>query len=168
MDADETKGCGCLAVCAFAVLFMMGSCQDMVEREAQEEAARMEAEHKEGRLRAFVLKEAPALWAAYQNLKAAVAEQDSKIGRLRETICEFGRDPDMDADFRSICAMRNDMAASLNTLRIKIEDAYLASLKYEATPSRMEYDALRRKLIEDGMQEAESAARRFNDMRMLK
>lgn len=109
MDADETKGCGCLAVCAFAVLFMMGSCQDMVER-----------------------------------------------------------DPDMDADFRSICAMRNDMAASLNTLRIKIEDAYLASLKYEATPSRMEYDVLRRKLIEDGMQEAEAAARRFNDMRMLK
>lgn len=168
MDADETKGCGCLAVCAFAVLFMMGSCQDMVEREAQEEAARIEAEHKEGRLRAFILKEAPALWAAYQNLKAAVAEQDSKIGRLRETICEFGRNPDMDADFRSICAMRNDMAASLNTLRIKIEDAYLASLKYEATPSRMEYDVLRRKLIEDGMQEAESAARRFNDMRMLK
>lgn len=50
--------------------------------------------------------------------------------------------------------MRNDMAASLNTLRIKIVDAYLAALKYEATPGRVEYEALRRKLVEDGMQEA--------------
>lgn len=176
MDEDEIRGCGCLVVCALAGLFMMGSCirasQEKSEHEAQEAAAKSEAEHralqKENRLCAFILNEAPALWMVYQNLKAAVAAQDSKIVRLRETICEFGRNPDMDADFRDICAMRNDMVASLNTLRIKIEDAYLASLKYEATPSRVEYDALRRKLIEDGMQEAEAAARRFDDMRRVK
>jgi len=61
--------------------------------------------------------------------------------------------------------MRDEMIGVKTSLRRKIEDAYLAYRKFEATPSRKEYDALRRKTLEDGIQEAESAARRFTIMR---
>lgn len=61
-----------------------------------------------------------------------------------------------------------ETAESLKTMHAKIEDAYLASRKYEATPSKKEYAELRRKLLEDGLQEAEAAERRFKDMRKAK
>ena len=57
--------------------------------------------------------------------------------------------------------MRDEMAESLKTMRTKIEDAYLASCKYEATPGRKEYGELMRKALEDGIQEAEAAAARY-------
>ena len=46
----------------------------------------------------------------------------------------------------------------------KIEDAFLAARKYEATPSKREYDESRRKLLEDCLQEAEAAVRKIENM----
>ena len=138
------------------------------EQEARELSAKKEAERKafqrEDKLRAFILKEAPTLWTSYQSLSAGVSNQNAKIDKLRETLKDFGKDPDGDTDFRRICSMRDDMVGSLKSMRIKIEDAYLAARKYEATPSKKEYDELRRKLLEDGVQEAESAQQRFMNM----
>lgn len=131
------------------------------------EAAKREAV-KESKLRDFALKEAPALWQTYQNLKAAISSQDQKIADLRKTLMEFDMDRDSDSDFQRICALRDEMVGSLKTMHTKIEDAYLASRKYEATPSKKEYAELRRKLLEDGLQEAESAERRFKEMRNKK
>ena len=138
------------------------------EQEARELSAKKEAEQKaiqkEDRLRTFILKEAPALWTSYQSLSAGVTNQNARIDKLRETLIDFGKDPDADADFRRICSMRDDMVGSLQSLRKKIEDAFLAARKYEATPSKREYDELRRTLLEDGLQEAEAAVRKIENM----
>ncbi len=137
-------------------------------KDAENEKAKQQAALREEKLRSFTLKEAPVLWTTYQNLRAAVESQDKKIVSLRETLKRFNRDPDSDADFKRICSMRDEMIGSLRTMRTKIEDAYLASRKYEATPSRKDYAELRRKLLEDGIQEAESAAKKFTEMRSVK
>lgn len=138
------------------------------EQEARELSAKKEAEQKafqqEDRLRTFILKEAPVLWTSYQSLSAGVTNQNARIDKLRETLIDFGKDPDADTDFRRICSMRDDMVGSLQALRKKIEDAFLAARKYEATPSKREYDESRRKLLEDGLQEAEAAVRKIENM----
>lgn len=142
--------------------------QARAEQEARELSAKKEAEQKafqrEDKLRTFILKEAPTLWSAYQSLSAGVTNQNAKIDKFREILKDFGKDPDADADFKRICSMRDDMVGSLKSMRNKIEDAYLASRKYAATPSKKEYDELRRKLLEDGVQEAEAASHRFVNM----
>ena len=142
------------------------------ERKARELAQKKEvarqAASREEKLRSFTLKEAPILWTTYQNLQAEIENQNEKIDELRGALESFGRDPDADADFKRICSMRDEMIGSLRTMRTKIEDAYLAARKYEATPSRKDYAELRRKLLEDGIQEAESAAKKFTEMRNVK
>ena len=135
-------------------------------RQAREAAQREVA--KEAKLRNFALKEAPVLWQTYQNLQAAISSQDQKIEDLRKTLTEFDMNPADDPDFQRICSLRDEMIGSLKTMHTKIEDAYLASRKYEATPSRKEYAELRRRLLEDGLQESEAAERRFKDMRNAK
>lgn len=154
---------------------------------AQERQARKEAEAKaatekakvaaqkakatadrEDRLRTFALREAPELWRSYQELGSQIEVQRKRTESLRETLTEFGRDAEQDADFKAICAMRNEMIEVRASLRRKIEDAYFAFRKFEATPSRKEYDELRRKTLEDGIREAQSAVQRFNTMRKEK
>ena len=142
--------------------------QAKAERARQVREAAQRETVKESKLRNFALLEAPALWQTYQNLKAAISSQDEKIVDLRKTLTEFDMDPDSDSDFQRICSLRDEMVGSLKTMHTKIEDAYLASRKYEATPSKKEYAELRRKLLEDGLQEAESAERRFKEMRNKK
>ncbi len=137
------------------------------ELAAKKEAARQAASREE-KLRSFTLKEAPVLWTTYQNLQAEIESQDKKINELRGALESFGHNPDTDSDFNRICSMRDEMIASLRTMRAKIEDAYLAARKYEATPSRKDYAELQRKLLEDGIQEAESAAKKFTEMRSEK
>ena len=138
------------------------------DQAARELSAKKEAEQKafqkEDRLRTFTLKEAPALWTSYQSLSAGVTNQNARIDKLREVLMDFGKDPEADADFRRICSMRDDMVGSLQSLRKKIEDAFLAARKYEATPSKREYDELRQKLLEDGLLEAEAAVKKIENM----
>lgn len=138
------------------------------ERAQQAREAAKRAAVREDKLRNFALKEAPVLWQTYQNLQAAIISQNEKIEDLRKTLTEFGMSPDSDSDFQRICSLRDEMVGSLKTMHTKIEDAYLASRKYEATPSKKEYAELRRKLLEDGLQEAEAAERRFKEMRNTK
>ena len=192
-DEDIGKnGCGCIVACI--IMFYVGSCvkdvfnevieerrakeaqkvqeetrnAEMRKREEEAEKAKAAAEarimQREDNIRSFVLKEAPKLWETYQNLQAEIEDQDKKIDELCETLKIFSKDPNSDPDFKQICAMRDDMVVSLRTMRMKIEDAYLAARKYEAMPSRKDYDSLLRKSLEDGIQEAESAIRRFRTM----
>lgn len=197
-EDSATGCTGCLALGALGVLLLIsgcvvahvkGCCEDwrqtqMEERRLQEEAEAREAEARElaerarkaeevkaareEKLRVFSLKEAPLLWKTYQNLQAEIASQDAKIEDLRKTLVEFEQDPDQDADFRQICSLRDQMVAALKTMHAKMEDAYLASRKFAATPSRKDYDELRRKHLEDGLREAEAAVRKFNEMRAAK
>lgn len=44
------------------------------------------------------------------------------------------------------------------------EDAYIAQQKFRATPSRGDYEALMKSALENGIQAADGAARRFHKM----
>jgi len=190
------KICGCLVVCL--ILLSCGSCvlsvvqtewtrhKTRVAQEAREDAAaaerakredsvqrcKAELEHrrraKEDKLRSFILKEAPALWASYLNLQAEIVCQDRKSDDLRRTLEEFGLDPEEDADLRQIRALRGEMADALKMMRQKIEDAYLASRKYEAFPNRHRYDEMCRGLLRDGIREADEAKRRLIEKRRVR
>ena len=138
------------------------------ERKAAHEAKMKFLAEKEDRLRSFAIKEAPVLWKTYQDLGVQIDSQGRNIEVLKGTLLEFDKDPEQDVDFKAICAMRDEMIGVRASLRRKIEDAYFAFRKFEATPSRKDYDELRRKTLEDGVQEAMSAKQRFDIMRKEK
>lgn len=142
---------------------------EAAERRRAEAAEKAKAvSDREERLRAFTLKEAPVLWRAYQELNAQIESQAKRIEDLRKSLLEFQRIPENDSDFKAITVMRQEMIGAKASLRRKIEDAYLAYIKFEATPSRKDYDELRRKILEDGVMEADAATRRFTVMRKEK
>lgn len=135
------------------------------ERKAAEVEKAKSLADREERLRSFILRETPELWRTYQDLDAQIANQERQIEDLRRTLVAFDKDPEQDADFKKICQMCEEMSKAKSALRKKIEDVYFACLKFEAIPSREEADELRRRTLEDGIQEAISAVRRFNIMR---
>ncbi len=94
--------------------------------------------------------------------------QNEKIEELRKSLESFGRSPEQDTDFVRICALRDDMTRSRDALRTKLEDAYIAAKKYEAAPSRKDYQELHKKALEDGILEADAASARFKEMRRNK
>lgn len=142
------------------------------KRKAQIEAMRQAAEadarkrdlHKEELLRKFALKEAPMVWKAVQDLQANISQMEANLAALKKELRDFGRDPEKDQDVVRLVQMHADMKASLDVLYQKLRDAYIASKKYEATPGRRDYEALRRKTIDDGIQEAELVVQRFKMM----
>ena len=144
----------------------------------EEEARRKELLRKEAavkheaakfdKLRTFALSDAPGIWHAYQQLEAAIAEQDVRIKDLSATLREFDKDPEKDADYKAICAARSEMAGSLKDIRRKLEEAYLAYCRFKATPNHKEYAELMRKALEDGAQTADAATRKFEQMKVDK
>ena len=134
------------------------------EREAHAAAEKSAARERESKLRTFALKEAPILWKTYQTLADEIEAQNRRIANLATALKDFDRDPDEDADYIAVSRMRDDMIETRKSMRRKIEDAYLAYRKFQATPGRKEYDELRRKLLEDGIREAEAATRRYWNM----
>ena len=135
--------------------------------EARAEAKRKQTA-KDDKIRTFALKDAPKVWAVYQSLQSEIDVQNDKIEELRKTLEAFGKSPEQDADFIRICALRDDMICSRTTLRAKLEDAYIAAKKYEASPSRKDYQALHKKALEDGILEADAASAKFKEMRLNK
>lgn len=148
------------------------------EAEAAAEARRRQAEQiaaqkkrqeaKDEKIRAFALKEAPDVWSVYQMLRSEIDVQSNRISQLRKTLEMFGKNPEADEDFKRICSMREEMIATRSALRKRLEDAYIAKCKFEATPGRREYEEQHRKALEDGIREALEAADRFNEMRLNK
>lgn len=130
--------------------------------------AKRRQETKDEKIQTFALKEAPKVWEVYQSLKSEIDVQNEKIEELRKSLESFGRSPEQDTDFVRICALRDDMTHSRDALRTKLEDAYIAAKKYEAAPSRKDYQELHKKALEDGVLEADSASARFKEMRRNK
>ena len=152
---------------------------DAEERRKREESARREAaqqkeaeakceEAKADKLRTFALRDAPVIWKAHEQLKAAIVEQDVRIKDLAETLKEFDKTPETDSDYLAICAARGEMETSLKGIRRKLEEAYLAYCRFKATPSHKEYEELMRKALDDGMQAADAATRKFEQMKVDK
>lgn len=186
-DSDDNvlkHGCGCFgavaALCVVAGVWgSIDGCIDdaknsRIEAKYRAEIARTnelkkaQISAKEDKLRSFALAESPELWRISQRLKGEIQLQAERIAKLRDAFVEFGKDPEQDADYRSICTMRDEMIESLTKINEKLEEAYLASKKFEATPSRSEYDSLRQKALQDGIHEAEIATKRFDEMRLSK
>ena len=123
---------------------------------------------KEEKLRAFALAEAPAAWETYQTLAAEAELQERRLETLRAELAEFGRNPEGDDDFRELSRQLQDMRVMRDNVVSRLEAAYIAARKCEATPGRQDLDELRRKALQDGIQEAESASWRFRQMREAK
>ena len=141
------------------------------EKRQREEAAaeaKRKQTAKDDKIRTFALKEAPKVWSVYQSLQSEIDVQNDKIEELRKTLEAFDKSPEQDADFIRICALRDDMIRSRKALRAKLEDAYIAAKKYEASPSRKDYQELHRKALEDGILEADAASAKFKEMRLNK
>ena len=81
---------------------------------------------------------------------------------------EFDKTPETDSDYLAICAARGEMETSLKGIRRKLEEAYLACCRFKATPSHKEYEELMRKALDDGMQAADAATRKFEQMKVDK
>lgn len=137
-------------------------------REAAAAEARRRQSAKDDKVRTFALKEAPKVWSVYQSLQSEIDVQNDKIEELRKTLVAFDKSPEQDADFVRICALRDEMIRSRKAIRVKLEDAYLAAKKYEASPSRKDYKELHRKALEDGIFEADAASAKFKEMRLNK
>ena len=146
--------------------------QNAEQRRLAEEARLAEEQRRkneqEEKIRSFALKEASGVWAAYQALQSEIEVQNVKIEELRDALVKFGKDPEEDEDFKRITALRDDMIRSHKGLRKKLEDAYITWRKYEAAPSRKDYQELHRKAIEDGIREADAASEKFKEMRLNK
>ena len=142
--------------------------KDEATRKAEEMAIEAARIKREERLKIFAMKEAPILWKVHQDLQGAIGEQDKRIADLAKTLETFNKDPMQDADYLRIRSMRDEMVAARDSMHAKIEDAYLAFCKFQATPSRKDYDELRKKTLEDGIKAAEDTARRFDEMRSAK
>lgn len=140
----------------------------IAEARCAEEENKRRQDAKDNKIRSFALKDAPKVWAVYQSLQSEIDVQNGKIEELRKTLVSFDKDPGRDVDFQRICALRDDMVRSRKALRTKLEDAYIASRKYEASPSRKDYQELHKKALEDGILEADAAEARFKEMRLRK
>ena len=115
-------------------------------------------------LRMFALRESPGLWKTVQTLRAERKVREEKLQRLREDLKLFGRDPENDSDYLALRRASEDIRSSINAVYAKIEEAYLAFKKFEATPGRKEYSETMRRALEDGIKEAEATEHRYKEM----
>lgn len=151
-------------------------CAELAQSEEATQQAMAVAEKKkadkiaarEEQIKAFAEKEAGTLWKTLQLLKGEIELQEKRICNLKKVLEDFDRDPKTDEDFQGICKMRDALVKSVSEIKAKLEDAYIAAKKFEATPGQEEYDEIRRKALEDGVQEADAAIKRFNLMREKK
>lgn len=123
---------------------------------------------KEERVRDFALREAPEVWHTYEELGAAIKQQDKRLAELRKALELFDKSYADDAAYTAISEKRDAMLKSRSILKSKMEQAYIQSRKFAAAPQRRELDELRRKAIEEGTKEVESARARFDNLKREK
>lgn len=120
------------------------------------------------RLRKFALAEAPVIWETYQSFSDEVKSQKNRISHLEQTLKDFDRNPEQDADYKALKGVSEEMQSTLKSLRHRLEEAYLAYRKFQTTPGEKGSGEMVRKILRDGVQEAESAKARFDEMRKSK
>ena len=157
-----------IAVCLIAGLFYFSSPQRASGRSVARGQKADDVQGNEDKIRDFALKEAPSVWKAYQFLSGSIEERDRKIAELRKTLELFGLKSDEDADVRKLSRARDEMSASRDAIKAKLEEAYLQTRKFAATPDRKEFDDLRKQAVEDGIKEAQVALKRYKAMKERK
>lgn len=88
----------------------------------------------------------------------------AKLRSLREELQLFDRNPDADEDYKSLQSGLNELRRAYDAIFDRLEEAYIAAKKYEASPSRKDYQDMMKRAIEDGIQDANMATERYKAM----
>lgn len=139
-----------------------------IKIKAAQEAKEQKEANKKNRIQKFAEKEAPQIWKTLEELKVELEMQEIGLERLRKTFEEFDRKPEVDVDYQRMCEMKSALSNTISIINGKLEDAYIAAEKFRAAPGAKEYSELQNRAICDGIEEAESAIRRFDEMRKHK
>ena len=115
-------------------------------------------------LQDFAQKESPKIWQTIQAMRAEMSTSGAKIKNLREELKLFDRDPDSDEDYKALVAGFQELKHAYNAIFDKLEDAYIAAKKYEASPSRKDYQDVMKRALEDGINDANMATERYKAM----
>ena len=115
-------------------------------------------------LQDFAQKESPKIWQTVQTMRAQMSTSGAKIKNLREELKLFDRDPDSDEDYKALVAGLKELRSAYDAIFDKLEDAYIAAKKYEASPSRKDYQETMKRALEDGIQSAAMATERYKAM----
>lgn len=115
-------------------------------------------------LQDFALKESPQIHATIQMLRAEMTDSGNKLKKLRADLLEFDRNPDTDDDYKALVAGLKELRHAYDAIFDKLEDAYIAAKKYEASPSRKDYQQMMKRALEDGIQDANMATERYKAM----
>lgn len=113
-------------------------------------------------LKDFAIRESKSLWENCQMLSGEIDALTSRISKARQQLRLVGKVPEEDARFIELCSNRDELELSRQAIVEKIEEAYIAALKFSAMPALARCMELKRRAIEDGEKEAESIARRFS------
>ena len=130
-----------------------------MRRKAAENGWRHESD-----LRDFALKESPSIWQVVQQVRAEVKARKKAIAQLRADLKLFGKNPDNDQDCQNLNKNVDVLLDSLVKIFLNLENAYIASKKYEASPSRKDYQDTMKRALEDGIQDANMATERYKAM----
>ena len=115
-------------------------------------------------LQDFAMKESPKIWQTLQTMRAEMAASGAKIKNLREELRLFDRNPESDDDYKSLVAGLQELRRAYDAIFEKLENAYIATKKYEASPSRKDYQETMKRAIEDGINDANMATERYKAM----
>jgi hypothetical protein len=105
-------------------------------------------------LQEFAQKESPEVWRTIQSLRGEMSESARNLKRLRDQLIEFDRNPDLDDDYKALRFGLQDLGRAYDAIYDNLENAYVAAKKFEASPSRKEYQGVMKKAFEDGIQNA--------------
>ena len=123
---------------------------------------------QENLLRMFALQEAPQLWQTVQSLRGEIVSRNKAMTQLAAELREFDRKPEDDTTYRELQVGREQIACTLDNVYQKLENAYIAYKKFQATPGRKEYADAMNRALEDGIHEAEMMESRFKKMSTVK
>ena len=115
-------------------------------------------------LQRFAIKESPDIWRTVQMMRAEMNRSSEKARQLRADLLEFDRNPDSDEDYKALVAGQQELRKAYDAIFDKLEDAYIAAKKYEASPSRKDYRDMMKCALEDGIQDAVMATERYKAM----
>ena len=119
-------------------------------------------------LQDFAIKESPETWLIVQSMRAEISINGTKLKQLRSELLEFDRNPDEDEGYKSLENGLRELRQAYDALLDRLEEAYIASKKFEASPSRKDYQDVMKHAIENGIQEATMATERYKVMSQQK
>ena len=138
------------------------------KEQAELEAAEKAVFEKDEARRSFALRESPVLWNAIEDLKASIVEQNGKIAKLEKTFADLGMDKNADEDYRALVVERDGMIKRLRAVEDELDQAYLASVKYEVSRGMAQKNEFERKASEDGVSEALQSRQKYDNLRKNK